>query len=139
MFIRLNDRISVNGQIEPADVATAAAEGFVTIINNRPDGETAGQPTGDAIRAAAEAAGLGYVAIPVTPGGFDMGMIDAMAAALATGRALAFCRSGTRSTNLWALATAKGGTPAADIVATAAGGGYDISGLVPTLRQLGAP
>jgi uncharacterized protein (TIGR01244 family) len=138
MFIRLTETVSVAGQIDPADVAAAAAEGFVTIVNNRPDGEAPDQPPGETIRAAAEAAGLTYVAIPVGQGGFDMGMVDAMGAALAGGKTLAFCRSGTRSTNLWALAEAKRGAPAADIVATAAGGGYDIRGLVPTLRELGA-
>ncbi len=51
---------------------------------------------------------------------------------------LAFCRTGTRSTHLWALAEAsRGGDPAA-IVAAAAGGGYDVRALTPTLRALAA-
>ena len=138
MFIRLTDSISVAPQIAPEDCAVARAQGFVSIVNNRPDGEAAGQPACAAMRAAAEAAGLRYLAIPIDHMGFGMSQIDAMAAELedAGGPVLAFCRSGTRSTNLWALAEARrGGDPDA-IVAAAEGGGYDVSGLLPTLRKL---
>ena len=139
MFIRLTDQISVAPQIAPEDCAVAKRQGFATIINNRPDDEVPGQPSCAEMRAAAAAAGLRYVAIPIDHSGFSMPQIDAMAAELgAGGPVLAFCRSGTRSTNLWALAEAsRGGDPDA-IVAAAAAGGYDVSGLLPMLRQLGA-
>ncbi|WP_309248310.1 beta-lactamase hydrolase domain-containing protein, partial [Salmonella enterica] len=67
--------------------------GFVGIVNNRPDEEEAGQPAGEAIRAAAEAAGLTYVAIPITHAGFSHPQIDAMTQALvgADGPVLAYC------------------------------------------------
>ena len=131
MFRRLDDSISVYGQISPEDVAVAAREGFTTIINNRPDGEEPGQPQGSEIAAAAAAAGLGYTAIPVDHSGFNQGQIDAMAAALdaAPGPVLAFCRSGTRSTFLWALASASQGANADELVAKAAAQGYDLSPL----------
>ena len=138
MFIRLTDRISVAGQVEPTDLAAAAAAGFTSIVNNRPDHEAPGQPTSAEMQAAATALGLRYAAIPIDQGGFSLSSIDAMATELdkAEGPMLAFCRSGTRSTNLWALAEAKrGGDPDA-IVAAAAGGRYDVSGLLPTLRKL---
>ena len=54
----IDDRISVAPQIAPDDVAEIAAAGFNAIVNNRPDGEDAGQPEGAEMRAAAEAAGL---------------------------------------------------------------------------------
>lgn len=139
MFIKIDNSISVAGQLTEAEVANAAAAGFVKLVNNRPDGEAPDQPTGDAIARAAAAAGLSYAAIPVS-GGFSMAQVEAMAQALADagGPVLAFCRSGTRSTNLWALAAAyRGGDPEA-IVAAAGAAGYDISALVPTLRQLAA-
>ncbi len=137
MFIRLTEAVSVAGQIAPADLADAAAAGFTHVVNNRPDGEEYGQPASAEIAAAATAAGLGYTAIPVDHRGFDMGQIAAMAAVLdAAGPVLAFCRSGTRSANLWALAEAKrGGDPDA-IIAAAASGRYDVSGLRPTLVSL---
>ena len=140
MFIRLTDSISVAAQIAPEDCAAARAQGFVSIVNNRPDGEASGQPGCAAMRAAAEAAGLRYCAIPIDQTGFSMAQVDAMAVELdaAAGPVLAYCRSGTRSTNLWALAEAKrGGDPDA-IVAAAAAARYDVSGLLPTLRTLAA-
>jgi len=134
----INDRISVAPQIAPEDMAAIKAAGFVAIVNNRPDDEEGSQPSGDAIRAAAEAAGLAYSAIPVTHAGFSHPQIDAMAAALtaADGPVLAYCRSGTRSCNLWALAAAKAGRDPELLVAQARGAGYDLAGMKPTLDAL---
>lgn len=135
MFRTLDDTISVFGQITPEDVAEAKAKGFTTIINNRPDGEQPGQPTGEEIAAAAHAAGLGYVAIPVDHSGFNADQVAAMAAALeaADGPVLAFCRSGTRSTFLWALASAQRGADGDTLVAKAANAGYDLTPIRPAL------
>ncbi len=136
MFVKLSDRISVAGQIAPDHLAMAAAHGFVHVVNNRPEGEEFGQPGGAAMQAAAEAAGLRYTAIPIDHSGFAMAQIEAMAAALDEAPVLAWCRSGTRSANLWALAEAwRRGDPDA-IVAAAASGRYDVSGLLPALRKL---
>lgn len=137
MFVRLTDRVAVSGQLAPGDLAAAAAAGFVAVVNNRPDGEENGQPAGAAIEVAAVAAGMRYTAIPVDHRGFDRGQVDAMATVLDTAApVLAFCRSGTRSATLWALAEAsRGGDPDA-IVAAAARGRYDVSGLHPTLVAL---
>lgn len=137
---RIDDSISVAPQIDPADIAAIKAAGFVAIVNNRPDGEDAGQPAGDAVRAAAEDHGLAYTAIPVTHAGVALPQVEAMAAALgaADGPVLAYCRSGTRSCNLWALAAAQAGGAADDIVARGAAAGYDLNGLRALLDQLGA-
>ena len=136
----INDRFAVAPQIAPGDLPAIAAAGYVAIVNNRPDGEEAGQPSGDAIRAAAEAAGLIYSEAPVTQAGFAMPLLDAMRAALvaADGPVLAYCRSGTRSCNLWALTAAREGRNPELLVAQAAGAGYDLRGLRPTLDALAA-
>ena len=138
MFIRLTDSISVAPQLAPEDCALAAAQGFTSIVNNRPDGEAPDQPASATIAAAAEAAGLRYAHIPIDQSGYGQPQIDAMGEELAAtaGPLLAFCRSGTRSTNLWALAfAARDGDPEL-IVATAAAGGYDLSAMLPALRRL---
>ena len=134
----LNETVSVAPQISPEHVVALAGEGYVMIINNRPDGEEPGQPTGDAIRAAAEGAGLKYAAIPVTHAGFSHPQLDAMAQALveAEGRVLAYCRSGTRSCNLWALAAAKAGRNPDLLVAQAENAGYDLTAIRPLLDTL---
>ena len=134
----LNDRFAVAAQIAPEDLPAIAAAGYVAIVNNRPDGEEPGQPSAAAIRAAAAAAGLAYSEAPVTHAGFAHEQLDAMSAAItaADGPVLAFCRSGTRSCNLWALAAARAGRDPALLVAQAAQGGYDLSPLRPTLDAL---
>lgn len=134
----LNDRVAVAPQIDPADVPAIAAAGYVAIVNNRPDDEEPGQPAGDAVRAAAEAAGLAYHAVPVGRAGIGQAELDAMTAALAgaDGPVLAYCRSGTRSCNLWALAGATAGRDPRLIAAQAEAAGYDLSALRPTLDAL---
>ena len=127
MFKRLDDRIFVTGQIGPGDLAEVKALGVTMIVNNRPDGEEPGQPLSAQIEAATLAAGLGYRHIPVA-GGFSADQVEAMAAALAeaNGRTLAFCRSGTRSTYLWALAEASRGRDGEELIECAAVAGYDL-------------
>jgi uncharacterized protein (TIGR01244 family) len=141
MIRTLNESISVAPQIAVADVATLAAAGFTTIVNNRPDDEEPDQPTSAEIQAAAEAAGLTYVAIPVTHAGFSHPQLDAMTEALtaAKGPVLAYCRSGTRSCNLWALAAAKAGRNPDLLAAQAEGAGYDLSNIRPMLDALAGP
>lgn len=134
---RLNDKLSVAPQITPDDLPAIAAAGFATVINNRPDDEEPGQPAASAIAAATEAAGLRYVEIPIGRDPLTRATVAAMADALAHGPALAFCRSGTRSCNLWAMASALRGGDRDMLTEQAAAAGYDLSGLRLTLDQLG--
>lgn len=131
MFLKLDETISVSPQITPEQVAEAKAQGFVAIVNNRPDGEQPGQPTAAEIGAIAAAAGLTYTAIPVDHSGFRADQIEAMTAALAAaeGPVLAYCRSGTRSTWLWALSRAQAGDDVETLIEKAGAQGYDLSGL----------
>ena len=104
MFRRLSETVLVaDHQIRPDEMEAVAAAGVALIVNNRPDGEEPGQPTSAEIERAALAAGLRYRHIPVA-GGIGPDEVAAMAAAMDEGKLLAFCRSGTRSTLLWAMA-----------------------------------
>jgi len=134
----LNESVSVAPQIAADDLPRLAAAGFVAVINNRPDDEEPGQPAGEAIRAAAEAAGLAYHAIPVGRTGIGERELDAMTEALtaAGGPVLAFCRSGTRSCHLWALAAARAGRNPELIQRQADAAGYDLAPLRPALDRL---
>ena len=128
-FRPLVDGLSVAPQVTEADIRAAHAAGFRTIINNRPDGEEPGQlPSAEAARLATEL-GLSYVYLPAT-----MPTLEAVAPAFgqalagSPGPVLAHCRSGTRSTILWALAEAKAGAHNPDaILRIAASAGYDLS------------
>ncbi len=128
MFRKINDNISVSPQISLDDISAAKAEGVTLIINNRPDGEDPSAPQSADIEAAARDAGMKYIAIPITHSGFSGPQVDAMIAALADGdKALAYCRSGTRSTLLWSLAQAKQGVDPDEISRLAGNAGYDIT------------
>lgn len=133
---KINDRVSVSGQILPSDIETIKQAGFVSIINNRPDGEAPDQPSGAEIAAAAKTAGLGYYEIPMGRQGVTSDMVAATRSALeeSDGPVFAFCRSGTRSTTLWALSQAGSDTSDA-IIDSAAKAGYDMSHLAAHLDK----
>ncbi|WP_375592852.1 TIGR01244 family sulfur transferase [Algihabitans albus] len=136
---RLDDKVYAGGQIGPEDIEALKAEGFTAIINNRPDGEGGPeQPTSQAVRAAAEAAGLTYSYVPMTPQSLSPETLDAFHTAVqaASGKVLAHCRSGARSTALWALAEACHNAREVDTVIAEAGqAGYDLSQMRPMLQQ----
>lgn len=132
MFTKLDEKIFVSPQITTDQVRNAAEMGVSMIINNRPDGESDDQTEGQAIKRAADKAGLAYISIPITHSGFSAPQVDAMIEALTNngqteGAILAYCRSGTRSTFLWSLAKAKMGEAPAEIARLAGNAGYDIS------------
>lgn len=136
---KLADGFFVAPQITAADLRAAAALGVTLVVNNRPDGEEPGQPASAEIEAAAKAAGLAYAAIPIRAvDQIALSDLDALDAALANneGAALAFCRSGARSTVLRAYARARAGDPAEAIIAEAAAAGYDLAPLAARLRAL---
>lgn len=127
----LSASLSVSPQIAPSDVAAIAAAGFKSIICNRPDGEGADQPLYAEVEMAASAAGLRARYLPVVTGKVS----DADAAGFKTAieelpkPILAYCRSGTRSATLWALAES-GRLPPTEIVDKARAAGFDVSGVM---------
>ncbi len=134
----LTDDLSVATQILPGDVVQLAAMGFKSIISNRPDGEGADQPSFSEIEREAKANGLTARYLPVESGKVS----DSDAAAFGTALAempkpiLAYCRTGTRSTTLWALSEA-GHRPMADILLKAREAGYDMSGVASRIAAGG--
>jgi len=135
-FRFVTDDFAVSPQVSVKDIGAAAARGFTLIVNNRPDGEAPGQPAGAAIEAAARAAGLGYVHIPVV-GRPSAGQVEAMRAAVdgAPGKVLAYCRSGARSIVTWALGQAAGGfLSTAELARRGAAAGYDLSAILDAGR-----
>ncbi|MGE3295809.1 MAG: TIGR01244 family sulfur transferase [Porticoccaceae bacterium] len=133
---QLTAKLHVAGQITVADLKQAAAEGFTTIINNRPDGEEPGQPPAAQIEAAARAAGLAYVHQPVVGTNItdtDVATFGRLIEAT-PGKILAHCRTGTRCTMLWVLSQAGTQTPDA-LLATARRAGYDLEPLRPRIER----
>jgi sulfide:quinone oxidoreductase len=127
---KLTPFLAVSPQIAEADLGALAAQGFRAVINNRPDGEAEDQPGSAALAAAAGRVGLEYRHVPVVSGKITDDDVAKFARVLdeVKGPVLAFCRTGTRSTTLWALAEARHLDPEA-ILATAAEAGYDLAAL----------
>ncbi len=134
---QITPRYHVAPQIDAADMPALAEAGFTTVINNRPDGEVGVDQASPAMRQAAQAAGLAVVDNPLTMDTMTPERVALQRDTLvgAPGKVLAYCRSGTRSTICWALSQAAD-HPTEEIVAAAAQGGYDISGLAPTLDAI---
>lgn len=125
----VTDTFAVAPQIAVADVPEIAEQGFKLIICNRPDGEAPDQPAAAAVKAAAQAAGLGFVHIPVV-GAPSPAQAEALRAAIAEakGPVLAYCRSGTRSILAWTLSEAASGARGRDaLIALGRAAGYDVS------------
>ena len=104
-YRQISETYSVAGQIEPEDVALIKQAGFKSVICNRPDDEQPGQTPADAVKAAAEEAGMEFRYIPVISGQITAANVQDQAVALdeMEGPVFAYCRSGARCTNLYAL------------------------------------
>ncbi|UYV35903.1 TIGR01244 family sulfur transferase [Rhodobacteraceae bacterium D3-12] len=133
---KLTPDLSVSPQITPEDAPAIAAAGFRTVICNRPDAENPPPLHAEHLRAAVEAAGMTFLHLPFDGSTMTAEVIVELRDMIATAQTpvLAYCRTGTRCTNAWALGQA-GETPASDIMTAAAQAGYDVSGLAPYLSQ----
>lgn len=137
MEIRMvDDDFAVASQMQPKDLAGLADQGFVAVICNRPDGEEPGQPPLDDMRRAAQEAGLAFHHIPVAGGMFPPAAIAAFAAIRrgTKGKVLGYCRTGTRSITLDALANI-GGLSTEARIARAQAAGYDLSALADRMTS----
>lgn len=128
---------AVSPQIEPGDLTAIKAAGYVTVIDNRPDGEIPPHLHTEAMRSAVEAMGLRFVANPVIGGAMTMQNVTAQGAALAAsdGPVFAYCASGNRSSIVWALSQA-GKRPVDELVGLPARYGYQLEHLRPQIEAL---
>jgi sulfide:quinone oxidoreductase len=101
---RISPFLSVSPQIYPAHVERLAAQGFRTLINNRPEHETDDQPLQEELAAEAAKHGMLFLSIPIIPGGITESNVKEFGKEMlrVKGPVLAYCRSGMRSTCLWA-------------------------------------
>jgi len=129
----LSASVSVGPQLQPSDMAALAAEGYASVINNRPDDEEPGQPSSSELEAAATAAGLAYLHAPIRgmPDDQTVAVVGdrLKAVTVSSARTAMFCRSGMRSTAAWAMAQRLGGAHPEHLRAAATSAGYDLSRL----------
>jgi len=137
MAHELDRKTLIGGQIAPADVAGLKAQGVTTIVNNRPDGEDAGQPTSAEIEVAAHDAGLDYRHVPIARG---MGPSDVEAMrnaihAAGEGKLFAYCRTGNRSALAWAVAKSEDGVGREELERCVGEAGFDLGPVAHLLRD----
>lgn len=137
-LMELAPGLTAAGALGAADIEALAAAGVKTIINNRPDGEDPGQLSADEARRLAAAHGIAYHHIPFVAATLTRADIDAFDAVLksAPHPVVAHCRSGTRSTMIWALTRMREGADPAALVALGARNGVDISALPALAAKL---
>lgn len=97
------NRTAFYAQITPQHIHDIKAQGFATVINNRPDGEEPNQPTHEQIKQATLEAGLAYYFVPVVAGQMTQQDIETFAQIFnqAEKPVFMFCRSGNRSNILY--------------------------------------
>lgn len=135
----LTDGLYVANQLQDADLQQLADLGIKHVVCNRPDAEEMGQPAVAHVAALAAAQGMAVSHVAVTMNGLTVDAVHDFAAWLAQDGTpkLAYCRTGTRSSLLWALVQVEQGKmTAAAAIATAKLAGRDISGAMGLLQQL---
>ncbi|RKF15678.1 TIGR01244 family phosphatase [Alginatibacterium sediminis] len=130
----IDQQLSVSAQILPSDIVELAQLGYGLVINNRPDGEAADQPSSQQIESACKEQGLDYVYLPLVPNQVTPQLVAQYAESLAGAdtKVLAFCRTGNRSCTLWALGKA-GQLDTDQIINKGVELGYPLEGLRPML------
>ncbi len=139
-IVSLDENVFVSGQINPHDIEDLAARGIRLIVNNRPDGEDPNaQPAAADLEKEARRHGMDFVNIQFASSAVAPGHTAALAKILetASGPMLIFCRSGARSTTLWAAANVALGKPLGETLEKAARAGYDLGRAAPIIEQLG--
>ncbi len=118
---------SVSTQLTAADLGAVQASGHRSVICNRPDGEASHQPAHEEIERACRERQLEFRYIPIRGGTIGEDDVRAFDQALRElpGPILAYCRTGTRSTRIWALAEAKR-RPLPEILKLTRAAGYDM-------------
>ncbi len=134
----LTPHLSVTPQVLVAELETVAQMGFKAIICNRPDGEGPDQPSFKEMELAAMALGIPMRYLPAETGKVSDADGKAFGELLATlpGPVLAYCRTGMRSTTMWALSQS-GVTPLPQILEASQKAGFDMKALVQRIANGG--
>ena len=132
---KLTKNLSVAPQLVASDLLAVASQGYKSVLCNRPDHEEVTQPTYREVQSAIDEQGLVSEFQPVNSSTISDEDVDAFAQHLSslTAPVLAYCRSGTRCTVLWALSEA-GKRPVDEILSIAAQAGYSLEALRPRLE-----
>jgi len=127
---KITDDIYVAPQLAPGDIAKLDEYQFRSIVCNRPDGEELSQPVYADIEREADALGIAIEFQPVNAAVISDADVDRFTELVEElpKPLLAYCRSGTRCSVLWALSQA-GERDSDDIISMARQAGYSLDAL----------
>tara|TARA_B100001027_G_C15989099_1_gene207498 strand:+ start:94 stop:516 length:423 start_codon:yes stop_codon:yes gene_type:complete len=105
---RIYKNFYASHQIQAKDIAQLKQEKFEYILCNRPDNEEQDQPSVEMIKSECLTNDIEFLHLPISPGDFNLEVIMETEKVLKTSKkTLAYCRTGSRSTMLWAFAKIK--------------------------------
>jgi len=132
----VTEGFAVSSQIFLNEMDSIVKQGFKSLLCNRPDAESSDQASFAEIEKSAHALGLGIEWVPVVSGKITQEDVQAFSSAFdrLPKPLLAYCRTGTRSINLWALAQCTQGMSSQEILDRGKTAGYDLTDAV---RMLG--
>ena len=121
----------VSDQINAQDISVLKEHGIKTIFCNRPDSEEMNQPTAEEMQKVAESLGLKFVHQPVIGNAISQKDVDDFKSYYENAEKpiFAYCRTGTRSTMLWALSELSK-RESSEIINLTSAAGYDLSHLI---------
>ena len=130
MLNKIIEDYVVSDQITEKDIEQLKEAGFKTIFCNRPDNEEQNQVTVKSIQDKAIESGLNFIHQPVIGGQISQNDIDQFSDYYdaAEKPIFAYCRTGTRSSMLWALSES-GKRSIDEILQLTSAAGYNLSNL----------
>ena len=137
---KLTQNIYVSGQISSNDFAQMRNSGIKAIINNRPDGEEPGQLSAAEAAKLADEHNMDYHYLPMVNGQpLETSLVEDFKSIIDANDVpiLTHCRSGMRSTFIWALGQIQAGTITVDdAINSAQAAGIPLSNARPALEAV---
>lgn len=119
---KIADYLYVSKQLDERIAKRAAQYEIKTVICNRPDGEEEGQPSFETVKEWLNKYGIeNVIYMPVVMNDIDDNALEEFKQAVAKSPApiLAYCRTGTRSSMMWALNQVKRGVEVNSVIKAA--------------------
>ena len=136
---KLADNLYISPQLTPIDITEAQKLGIQSVICNRPDNEEAEQLLFSNIQTWLNAAGITHSHHqPVVTPTITLEDVQHFQKLFANSPkpVLAYCRTGTRSTLLWAYYQVQNGVPLEQVVTAAQQAGIHLDNFLPRLQEI---